>query len=35
VPQGQGFTWKVALTPLFNENGFWPLFGGFAIGYKF
>lgn len=35
VPQGQGFTWKVALTPMFNENGFWPLFGGFAIGYKF
>jgi hypothetical protein len=35
MPVGSGFTWKAAITPLFNNNGFWPLFGGIAVGYKF
>lgn len=34
-PLGSGFTWKVAMTPIFNRNGFWPLFGGVGVGYKF
>ena len=34
-PAGAGFTWKAALTPLFNDNGFWPLFAGIGVGYKF
>lgn len=34
-PVGSGFTWKAAITPIFNNNGFWPLFGGVAVGYKF
>jgi hypothetical protein len=35
VPTGSGFTWKAGITPLFNDNGFWPLFGGIGVGYKF
>ena len=35
IPATSGFTWKAAITPLFNKNGFWPLFGGIGIGYKF
>lgn len=34
-PVGSGFTWKAAITPVFNNNGFWPLFAGVAVGYKF
>lgn len=34
-PVSSGFTWKAAITPVFNDNGFWPLFAGVAVGYKF
>ena len=34
-PVGSGFTWKAAITPVFNNNGFWPLFAGIGVGYKF
>ncbi|GAB2485367.1 MAG: hypothetical protein EP311_00910 [Cytophagales bacterium] len=35
VPVDGGFTWRVALTPIFNNNGFWPLYAGFGFGYAF
>jgi len=35
VPISSGFTWRAAITPVFNENGFWPLYAGVGIGYKF
>lgn len=35
MPVGSGVTWKAAITPLFNNNGFWPLFAGIGVGYKF
>jgi hypothetical protein len=35
MPTGSGFTWRAAITPVFNENGFWPLYAGVGIGYKF
>lgn len=35
VPMDGGFTWKVNLNPIFNNNGFWPLFAGVGIGYAF
>lgn len=35
IPVDGGFTWKVNLNPIFNNNGFWPLFGGIGIGYAF
>jgi hypothetical protein len=35
VPLGSGFTWRAAITPIFNENGFWPLYAGVGVGYKF
>lgn len=35
IPVGSGFTWKAAVTPIFNNNGFWPLYAGIGIGYKF
>jgi hypothetical protein len=35
IPVDGGFTWKVNLNPIFNNNGFWPLFAGIGIGYAF
>jgi len=35
VPVDGGFTWKVNLNPIFNNNGFWPLFAGVGFGYSF
>jgi hypothetical protein len=35
VPVDGGFTWKVNLNPIFNNNGFWPLFAGIGVGYAF
>lgn len=35
IPVDGGFTWKVNLNPIFNNNGFWPLFAGVGIGYAF
>jgi len=35
VPVDGGFTWKVNLNPIYNNNGFWPLFAGIGIGYAF
>ncbi|SFG68691.1 hypothetical protein SAMN04487988_106225 [Algoriphagus hitonicola] len=35
VPVDGGFTWKVNINPLFNNNGFWPLFAGVGFGYAF
>ncbi len=35
VPVDGGFTWKVNLNPIFNNNGFWPLFAGIGLGYAF
>jgi hypothetical protein len=35
IPVDGGFTWKVNLNPIFNNNGFWPLFAGVGFGYAF
>lgn len=35
IPIDGGFTWKFNLTPIFNNNGFWPLFAGIGFGYAF
>lgn len=35
VPIDGGFTWKVNLNPIFNNNGFWPLYAGVGFGYAF
>lgn len=35
VPVDGGFTWRVNLTPIFNNNGFWPLYAGVGLGYAF
>lgn len=35
IPVDGGISWKINLTPLFNSNGFWPLFAGAGIGYAF
>jgi hypothetical protein len=35
IPENGGFTWRVNLTPIFNNNGFWPLFAGVGLGYAF
>ena len=35
IPVNGGFTWKASLSPVFNQNGFWPLFVGFGFGYAF
>ncbi len=34
-PKNGGITWGVALTPHFNQNGFWPVWFGFKFGYSF
>lgn len=35
VPVDGGFSFRVNLTPIFNNNGFWPLFAGIGVGYAF
>lgn len=35
IPVDGGFTWKVNLNPIFNNNGFWPLYVGIGFGYAF
>lgn len=35
VPVEGGFTWRANLTPIFNNNGFWPLYAGVGFGYAF
>lgn len=35
IPEYGGITWRVNITPMFNKNGIWPLFGGVGIGYAF
>lgn len=35
VPVDGGFTWKINLNPIFNNNGFWPLYAGVGFGYAF
>ena len=35
IPVDGGFSWRVNLTPIFNNNGFWPLFAGVGMGYTF
>ena len=35
IPENGGFTWKVNLNPIFNNNGFWPLYAGVGFGYAF
>jgi hypothetical protein len=35
IPVDGGFTWRMNLTPIFNNNGFWPLFAGVGFGYSF
>ncbi|RAI91521.1 hypothetical protein [Algoriphagus yeomjeoni] len=35
VPTDGGFMWKINLNPIFNTNGFWPLFAGVGLGYAF
>jgi hypothetical protein len=34
-PASGGIMWGVAVTPQFNENGFWPVWIGFKFGYSF
>ncbi|MFM7645545.1 MAG: hypothetical protein ACKO41_02415 [Sphingomonadales bacterium] len=34
-PKNGGITWGAALTPHFNQNGFWPVWLGFKFGYSF
>jgi len=33
-PSKGGITWGVAITPHFNNNGFWPIWGGIKFGYS-
>ncbi|WP_296700462.1 hypothetical protein [Algoriphagus sp.] len=35
VPVDGGFMWKININPIFNNNGFWPLFAGVGFGYSF
>ncbi|WPR77170.1 hypothetical protein [Algoriphagus sp. NG3] len=35
MPTDGGFMWKINLNPIFNNNGFWPLFAGVGFGYAF
>jgi hypothetical protein len=34
-PANGGILWGIALTPHFNSNGFWPVWGGVKFGYSF
>ncbi len=35
MPVDGGFIWRANLSPIFNGNGFWPLWVGVGIGYAF
>ncbi|KEO72441.1 hypothetical protein [Anditalea andensis] len=35
IPTDGGFTFRTNLTPIFNHNGFWPLWVGISFGYAF
>ncbi len=35
IPVDGGVTFRANLTPIFNHNGFWPLFAGVGVGYAF
>ncbi|HSJ68246.1 MAG TPA: hypothetical protein VK921_11245 [Anditalea sp.] len=35
IPVDGGFTWRANLSPIFNSNGFWPLWAGLSFGYAF
>lgn len=35
IPVDGGFTWRINLNPIFNNNGFWPLWVGVSFGYAF
>jgi hypothetical protein len=35
IPVDGGFTWRANLSPIFNSNGFWPLWFGVSFGYAF
>lgn len=35
IPVDGGFTFRANLTPIFNHNGFWPLWFGLGFGYAF
>ncbi|NVJ86051.1 MAG: hypothetical protein HWE15_07080 [Algoriphagus sp.] len=35
IPVDGGFMWKISLNPIFNNNGFWPLYAGVGLGYAF
>ncbi|MFM9910814.1 MAG: hypothetical protein ACKVOW_15855 [Chitinophagaceae bacterium] len=34
-PAIAGFIFRVAINPVFNKNGFFPIYGGISFGYKF
>lgn len=35
IPVDGGFTFRANLTPIFNHNGFWPIWAGVGFGYAF
>lgn len=35
IPVNGGFTFRANLTPVFNQNGFWPIWAGVGFGYAF
>lgn len=35
IPVDGGFTFRANLTPVFNQNGFWPIWAGVGFGYAF
>lgn len=35
IPVNGGVMWRASLTPIFNNNGLWPLFAGVSFGYAF
>lgn len=35
IPVDGGFTFKANMNPIFNQNGFWPLWVGVGFGYAF
>ncbi|HSI77929.1 MAG TPA: hypothetical protein VK957_18665 [Lunatimonas sp.] len=35
IPEDGGFLFRANISPFFNHNGFWLLFGGVSLGYAF
>lgn len=35
VPEKSGFLFRAQMTPIFNQNGFWPFWFGVSFGYSF